>query len=100
MFPIILYGIDSIRQVFSQRSEYKRGRQVSRSIAIRRNNRDLRSMMHDRLHLTNAGNADRAINSDKSQPLSKQFGNKGRDSSLIKQNGNEAFIRRINLHAL
>jgi len=65
---LIICNIDSIRQVFSQLSEHKRGCRVSRSVAIHWSNRDLDSMTHDELHFVNVGNADGVVNSYKSQP--------------------------------
>jgi len=86
MFPI-MYGIDSIRQVFRQSSEYKRDHRVSESVPIRRNNRDMGSTT-DCISVI-AGKADEAVNSDKSQPFAgKRFHNKDRYRSLIKQGTN------------
>jgi len=56
--------------------------------------------MHDELHFANAGNGNGAINSRKAETLSKRFGDKHKDGSLIKEraNSDKMFIRQINSH--
>jgi len=66
MEEMIVLFFDSIRQVFRQSLEYKRGRQVSGSVPIRQNNRDI-GVTTDCISLI-AGKVDGVINSDKPQP--------------------------------